>query len=685
MDFLHWDPIGNKIRSVQAENAKAKIQAENKKKIIYAYWDLRDILGSYKAVKSEFDIRGLPFPPESYLYPDVNMAGGGASIPSFISGLPEVTTFVPSGTATPPLLDVNQQVELIRNLSRITYEISGNGTVVSPHTPRIDTPTPIARPARQARQTGVITEGDYAGYRPPSTSSSSSSSSSSRPDNIIVPILNPTLGRPNIDSDIDISKESKEESKEDAYKRIVNRQIADVRNIFKDSKMPEQTRQFLDKQEDKQDEKQEEKQAPVRRFAQPTQTLVGISTTIKRVVKSLFTAKSGLIRRVGIDITPLQAILEKIWGHRTRLQERVLGLFNSYGIEIYKTQRKVDETQIVKSIINRIMKLDPQLLNNLIIELIRILDQEPEIQGKIKPVTTDSSSLAVAGADLIFDTANLDDPSIRTNFINTIIANRISGSAVVAGEWFDDLLNRIKLLSHERFKNTGDYNESRILAKKLLYDNINQAINDLLNNTKDTFYIDTEKVKKLIKIFMGALGEPVSIGAREVVNHIRHRRVIAELATLDDSVLTPATVEEFAEANRLRREGFGNQFYDVNTVVRFGDFEIKEIPMGDLPDPPDPDDPDPNRQNQLYIFRWLRHQVTSNIRVIALIITLITTSVGAAIKIIQAIKREHSPDEANTEDTKTTDTSKDTPKDTSKTTDTPIDTPTDRPKRTKRH
>ena len=156
-----------------------------------------------------------------------------------------------------------------------------------------------------------------------------------------------------------------------------------------------------------------------------------------------------------------------------------------------------------------------------------------------------------------------------------------------------------------------------------------------------------------------------------MVNNVRHRRVIAELATLDDAVLTPSTIEEFAEANRLRRAGFGNQIYDINTVIRVGDFEIEEIPM----DPPDPDDPDGPPPVQLYNFRWLGRQITANIRVIALIITLITTSVGAAIKIIQAIKREHSPDEADTETTK----------EPTKTTNTETDTPTERPKRTKRH
>jgi hypothetical protein len=235
--ILHWDPIGDKIRSIQAENAKAKIEEEKKKKIIYAYWDVRDIVGSYAAVKSEFVTRGLLIPPESYFYPDINMAGGGFSKPSFIPGFPEVITFVPVVDSPPPLLNNNQQIELIRNLARITYEIAGNGTVVPPHTPRIDTATPAyLRPSRPRRRndilnvkepdidetkngeeedtgqdwnspvkslrddytksineegdyedfippaptrTSIITKGDYADFRPPSTSSSSRSSSSS--------------------------------------------------------------------------------------------------------------------------------------------------------------------------------------------------------------------------------------------------------------------------------------------------------------------------------------------------------------------------------------------------------------------------------------------------------------------------------------------------------------------------
>ena len=128
-------------------------------------------------------------------------------------------------------------------------------------------------------------------------------------------------------------------------------------------------------------------------------------------------------------------------------------------------------------------------------------------------------------------------------------------------------------------------------------------------------------------------------------------------------------------------EMFGSQNYDINTVIRTPFFEIEEIPNDE---PPPPDEPPDENPVQLYRgrvkgFRW----ITANPRVLALLITLISTFTGATIKIVKTIKDEHTKDlDISKEDTpEPTESKKPTPK---KEPDSGIPVYV-RPKRTKRH
>jgi hypothetical protein len=78
---------------------------------------------------------------------------------------------------------------------------------------------------------------------------------------------------------------------------------------------------------------------------------------------------------------------------------------------------------------------------------------------------------------------------------------------------------------------------------------------------------------------------------------------------------------------------FGSQSYDINTVIRTPIFEIQEIPpdsdiSGDEP-PDDPPVPNPVHEYDLIVGK---RKFRTNIRVIALLITLISTFTGGAIK-----------------------------------------------------
>ncbi len=82
----------------------------------------------------------------------------------------------------------------------------------------------------------------------------------------------------------------------------------------------------------------------------------------------------------------------------------------------------------------------------------------------------------------------------------------------------------------------------------------------------------------------------------------------------------------------------GSRIY-YTTVFRLSDFEINRAPRN--PDePPDPGDDD-NPPVQYYWFRWRRRWTKVSIRVLALIISVIASSISIAYNIIHAIIDEH--------------------------------------------
>jgi hypothetical protein len=116
----------------------------------------------------------------------------------------------------------------------------------------------------------------------------------------------------------------------------------------------------------------------------------------------------------------------------------------------------------------------------------------------------------------------------------------------------------------------------------------------------------------------------------------------------------------------------GSRIY-YTTVFKISDFEIKKAPRN--PDePPDPGDDD-NPPVQYYWFRKGRRRwIKVSIRVLALIISVIASSISIAYNIIHAIIDEHARDSS----------SKDSSSDTTPSVD---EKPTKRarPSRTKRH
>jgi hypothetical protein len=184
---------------------------------------------------------------------------------------------------------------------------------------------------------------------------------------------------------------------------------------------------------------------------------------------------------------------------------------------------------------------------------------------------------------------------------------------------------------------------------------------------------------------MSALREPVSFsGVQEILNNPIFTRVVDELDTIGIDVAPlyqelPTQVD-LDEATREFDEMYGSRIYR-NTVIKIGPFEIEEVPQdADILDdePPDPDEPNPVTE---YDLTFGKHKFRANIRVIALIITLISTVTGATIKIVKTIKDEHKKDKkddtpTSTESKQPTESKKPSPK--------PEDTYV-RPKRTKRN
>jgi hypothetical protein len=330
-------------------------------------------------------------------------------------------------------------------------------------------------------------------------------------------------------------------------------------------------------------------------------------------------------------------------------------------------------------------------------DLIKILenDSRNKLTFLFEPVTTDSGTLAVESPDQLINNQALNNPELRQNFINAIKKVLGNVDTRVANQWFDTLIKEIRTISLENFKNTTEYKTIE-WGLELLNDGIESKLKQLIYNrsNRPMIEIDIDKLKKLVKIFMDALREPVSFGGiKEIIKSPIFTRVVDELDTLGINVAPlyqelPTQVD-LDTATREFDEMYGSRIYR-NTVIKIGPFKIEEVPRdADILDdePPDPDDPNPVTE---YDLTYKKKTVRRDIRVIALLITLISTVTGATIKIVKTIKDEHKKDKKDDTPTSTTgipnDTSrKEEPKPKK---EEPSPKPEDtyvRPKRTKRH
>ena len=700
-----YDPIGNILRD---RNEDALI-AKNKEIIRAKYNQLIDLLGNYAAIKKAFDLRGKYIPPESYFHPEILYAGGvmdaantvaATVIEGIASALPRTASTPPNALDISNLLDSQQQVTLIRVMNDVIDQtrayLGFRSTQVTPTTTdtsvststttetptvrlpqTVNIPQEILRPLRPQRlvrirtrdlQTNlkpidevkynttldtaaeeepseqdwnkpvkkfrddyiqsIFTEGDYEGYRAPSTSSSSSSR---------VPTPTPILDLTGFDNPKGKpSLEHKEEPK----------------------------------------------------YYDPTQTNKKVASQTLSVLNTILTDSRDLVRIKRTDktrtTTEIKALIKNTWRDNTQLQKRVLGLLNLYGITVKSSRYLKGEVQ---KVVEKLIEMNTQMLNNFMNDLIKILenDSRNKLTFLFEPVTTDSGTLAVEGPEQLLNNVDFDNPALRQNFIDALKKALGDIDTRVAIQWFDALVKEIRQISFENFKNTTEY-KSREWGLQLLDDGIESKLKQLIYNRskRPIIKFDIDKIKKLVKIFMDALREPPSIsGFQEIVNNPILTRVVDEVRANNIAIDTPFTQVDFDTATEEFDEMYGSESYDINTVIRTPVFEIKEVPpdisRGD--EPPDPDEPNPVTEYELKVGK---HKFNSNIRVIALLITLISTVTGATIKIVKTIKDEHKKDKkddtpTSTESKQPTESKKPSPKPDS---DIPVK---DRPKRTKRH
>ena len=728
-----YNPVENIVRD---RNEDALI-SKNKEIIRAKYYQLTELLGNYDAIKKQFDMRGYYIPPESYFHPEILEAGGimdaATSVAeTVIGGIAEgiQSVFPRAVTAPPPtaeLLDPQQQVTLIRTMNDVIAQVKAYFDFRAPKvTPTTQEPTPTPtptptvvipqtvtipqeflrpsrpnrirtrdlktnlkpidevkydtaldmsmeeplgqdwnKPVRKFRDDYVksqITEGDYFEYIPSSGSSSSSSgsSSSSRPDNLSIPkpILDLTsfaLGIPK-----------------------VGKPILDLTSFPPKGRLGTP----IDLEHTKKP-----------KYIEPTQKHKLVASQTLSVLKALLTDSRGLIRIKRTDEqrtkTQIWGLITKTWGDNGDLQKHILGLLNFYGVTIKSTGYRKGEVGVV---VQQLMEMNPQILNTFMNELIKILENDPRNKLKFifEPVATDSGTLAVEGADPIFTSVDFNDPVRIQNFINALkeVLNKTKINEEVAKRWYNTLVKELEKISFENYKKGEEYDKSRQNALQLLNDGIEAKLKQLLYNISNQtkYKFDIDKIKKLVKIFMDALREPASFsGLREVVSSPIFTRVVDEVKANNIDIDTPFTQVDFDAATEEFDEMFGSQSYDINTVIRTPFFEIEEIPNDE---PPPPDEPPDENPVQLYRgrvkgFRWF----TANPRVLALLITLISTFTGATIKIVKTIKDEHTKDKKEdtpepTESKKPIDISKKeepTPKKEEP------EQPKPRPKRTKRH
>jgi hypothetical protein len=684
---LGFDPLGIKRRKQNAEIDK------NNDIIRGKYNKLKYTLGSYAAVKKQFDIRGLYLPPETFFQPQILMAGSPVEagvelaetvatgiVQGIASGIPELQRLLPEPNHG--LLNIGQQVTLIRDLNDVTAQITANpvgipndttttGIPVSATTTGIPVSATVQRPARPLRDTSIITKEDYSDYKKPDTSSSSSSSSSIDISNGI-----PNSGildsmAESLDSMFDYLKPSPMQNvKPD--KSIRQQHIDDENKEIEMTYSTPKRKPILAHQEKP-------------KYHKPTQPNKLVASQTLSVLKAILSNSRGLSRIIRTQetktITQIKTLITKTWSDNTELQKHILGLLNLYGIIIKSTGYRPGE---VAKVVDELMGNNPQVLNTFMNELIRILenDSRNKLKFLFEPVATDSGTLAVQGAPPLETSVNLRDSELRKTVIDKLTINRVPKADAI--KWYDTLIEAINEQNHARFAELGyeNYEKGREDSLKLLHHNIIEMLAKLADSNNLVFNISL--IKELANLIFTTFKTPLSQMPQvlqEIVNTPVFEAVANELIPAPEAMTIRQP--DITEAVRLLEIGIGNRIYH-DTVFSWHEFEIVKAPTNPDDVPPDDDDPD----GPLYQYYWFRYRgrrwVRVDVKRLVLIISIISSTIGIAFEIIKAIKEIHEKKESKKEKEKSKEKSNDIDISNEKEKSKEPDQKPSRPKRTKR-
>ena len=678
---LGFDPLGIKRRKQNAEIDK------NNDIIRGKYNKLKYTLGSYAAVKKQFDIRGLYLPPESFFQPQILMAGIGNPVEAGVelaetvatgivegiaSGIPALERLLPAPSHG--LLNIGQQVSLIRDLNDVTAQITANPVDTTTTTTTTTTPTPtptVQWPARPLRDTNIITKEDYADYKKPDTSSSSSSSS---------------IGIPNSSSS---SSSGIRDSMAESLDRFFdNLKPSPMQNVKPDKSIRQQ--HIDDENKEIEMTYSTPKKKPIlvhqekHKYHKPTQDNKLVATQTIRIIKTIFKELRGITRVKRTKETrtnnEVWALILDTWNGNPELQKHILGLLNLYGITVKGKYAPGEVTKVV----DKFMEGNPQMLNTFMNELIRLLENDPKNKLKFlfESVAPDSGTLAVEGAPMVQTSVNLRDSELRKTVIDKLIINRVPKSDAI--KWYDTLIEAINEQNHERFGKSGyeDYEKGRLDSLKLLHHNITARLEALADSNNLVFNI--RLIKELSDLIFTTFKTPLS-EMPQVLQEIVNTPVFEAVSNKIPNAPEPMAIRlpDITEAVRLLEIGIGNRIYH-DTVFSWHDFEIVKAPTNPDDVPPDDDDPD----GPLYQYYWFRYRgrrwVRVDVKRLVLIISIISSTIGIAFEIIKAIKEIHEKKESKKSKEKSKEKSNDIDISNEKEKSKEPDQKPSRPKRTKR-
>jgi hypothetical protein len=369
--------------------------------------------------------------------------------------------------------------------------------------------------------------------------------------------------------------------------------------------------------------------------------------------------------------------IREAWRDNKLLQRHVLGLLNFYGITV-KSKYMAGE---VAKVVQKLMEMNPQILNTFMNELIKILENDPrnKLTFLFEPVAANSGTLAVEGAPPIYTRVNLRDSNIRQSIIDKLEKEKVPEADTI--KWYDTLIESINEQDHARYAATGGENneKGREKSRDLLFQNIQSMLIKLETSRKTKF--SPSLIKELAELIYNTFKEPITVQTfREIITTPIYETADKRLdPTAEAGVPRPPDI---TEANRVLQAVIGYRIY-YDTVFSWKEIEIVKAPRNpdEAPPPDDPDDPNPPVQ-----YYWIRKigrpWIKVNVRVLILIISVISASSGIAYEIIKAIKDEHTKDKPKEPDLDISNKEPEKPKE--KTKEKEKDTYV-RPKRTKRH